>query len=91
MGESFSSWVKYKEQESWGRLGICVSLCLPGKADSSEVWVEAVTTVGQAPDFIIEIALFLDLCLRVFHGSGTVLAETEAQVVLKVGLEFRLC
>ena len=59
-----------------------------GKVGCSEVGVEAVTTVGQAPDFIIKVALFVDLRLRVFHCGSTVLAKTKAQVVLKMGLEF---
>ena len=62
-----------------------------GKVVCSEVWVEAVTIVDQAPDFIIKVALFVNLRLRVFHSSSTVLAETEAQVVLKMGLEFGFC
>ena len=59
-----------------------------GKVGCSEVGVEAVTTVDQAPDFIIKVALFVDLRLRVFHCGSTVLAKTEAQVVLKMGFEF---
>ena len=53
--------------------------------------MEFVASIVQASDLVSQEAIFLNLCRRVLRHLGTILAHTQADIVLQVGMELPLC